>query len=188
MAQPDVSEAAPLGSVEIAFDVTDRLVPTGATTAQARLGGHDCLHSALATILSQSDLLRAARLAAESGDAIDVVVTRLGLCSEAQLVRTVAISAQARVAEAARFPEVPVLAEQINPAFLRQARLLPLVDNGATIVVAAANPFDEAAVKALEYAARRSVIVVVAAVLSNRASRYVDREGAGAAWPAGGGG
>ena len=57
-----------------------------------------------AILLTTSDLARAERLAVQSGDPIDVVVTRLGLCSEAQLLQAFAEAADVPIAQAASFP------------------------------------------------------------------------------------
>ena len=115
-----------------------------------------------AILLTTSDLARAERLAVQSGDPIDVVVTRLGLCSEAQLLQAFAEAADVPIAQAASFPTLPLLEGQINPAFLRQARALPVEDDEGSVLIAMANPLDSDAVAALKFALRRPIKLAVA--------------------------
>ena len=117
----------------------------------------------LATLLSAPDFARVERLAAESGDQIDVVATRLGLCSEAQMLRAFADAAGVPIVQSASFPDSPVLEGRINPIFLRQIRAVPLGEDAASVAVAMANPLDGDAVEALVFALRRPVKIVAAA-------------------------
>ncbi|MCF3945753.1 GspE/PulE family protein [Acidiphilium iwatense] len=112
--------------------------------------------------MSAIDLARVQRLAAESGDPIDVVATRLGFCSEVELLAAFAGTTGAPIAQASHFPVNPVLDGQINPGFLRQARVLPLFQDDTAVHVAMANPLDNGTIEALEFAVRRPVTVMVA--------------------------
>ena len=119
------------------------------------------LHPA-ASLLPPADFARAERLAAQSGDPLDVVVTRLGLCSEAQLLQAFAEAAGVPIARAGEFPVLPLLEGQINPAFLRHARALPFAEDGSSVLVAMANPLDDDTIAALGFALCRPVRVAVA--------------------------
>jgi hypothetical protein len=83
----------------------------------------------LRTIISVADFARVERLAVESGDQIDVVATRLGLCSEAQMLCAFAEAAGVSIAPSASFPETPILKDRVNPAFWRKIRAVPLSED-----------------------------------------------------------
>jgi general secretion pathway protein E len=117
----------------------------------------------VSTLLSASDFTRAERLATESGDPIDIVATRLGLCSEAQLLQAFADAAGVPVIHSAGFPDAPVLESQLNPVFLQRARVLPLADDEASVSVAMADPLDRDTIAALGFALRRPITVTAAA-------------------------
>jgi general secretion pathway protein E len=117
----------------------------------------------VASLLSTADFARAERLAIESGDPIDVVATRLGLCSEIQLLKAFAVATGVPIVHAAAFPDAPVLEAQLNPAFLQRARALPLANNDGAVSIAMADPLDVETIDALEFALRRPISVSVAA-------------------------
>lgn len=121
----------------------------------------DYIHP-LGTILSPADFARVERLAVKSGDQIDVVATRLGLCSEAQLLQAFADVANVPIVQSASFPETPALEGQLNPIFLRQARIIPMVEDESSISVAMANPLDSEIINALGFALRRPIRIAVA--------------------------
>ena len=114
-------------------------------------------------ILSAGDYARASRLATESGEKLDVVATRLGLCSEAQLVQAFAELAGAQIAQKPDFPDEPVLGGQLNPLFLRQGRCLPLAEGGNAVIFAMADPLDQTTLKALDFAVQKPLVIKVAA-------------------------
>ena len=117
----------------------------------------------LGTILSPADFARVERLAIESGDQVDVVATRLGLCSEAQMLHAFADAAGVSIALSSSFPDSPLLEGRINPAFLRQVRAIPYSEDGTSIAIAMANPLDGEAIEALSFALRRPIQVAAAA-------------------------
>ncbi len=121
------------------------------------------LRHPIASLLSAADFIRAERLATESGDTIDVVATRLGLCSEVQLLQAFAAAAGVPIVHAASFPDTPVLKTMLNPAFLQRARALPLADSDTSVSIAMANPLDHEAIEAFGFALRRPINVSVAA-------------------------
>lgn len=124
----------------------------------------------LTDLLSASDYARVQRLAVESGDPDDVVATRLGLCSEAQLLQAFAEAAGVEIIRAAAFPERDPLEGQLNKLFLHHARVLPYAEEEGTVSVAMANPLDDEAVEALRFALRREVKIAAASAADIEAS------------------
>jgi len=61
------------------------------------------------------------------------------------------------VLDPADFPAEPVAAERLGRAFLKQARVIPLAESEAALVVAMADPLDDRAVRALEFALDKEV-------------------------------
>jgi general secretion pathway protein E len=58
----------------------------------------------------------------------------------------------ARPRRSADFPAEPVAAERLGRAFLKQARVIPLAESTVALVVAMADPLDDRAARALEFA------------------------------------
>ena len=107
--------------------------------------------------LPPADLARAERLAAETGEAVEIVCLRLGLLSEDDLATAQAGALGLDKAGAVDFPDAPLFSEALNPDFLRAARLLPLAESETQVAVAAVLPADQAGLDALRFALGRPV-------------------------------
>jgi general secretion pathway protein E len=108
-------------------------------------------------LVSAAALERARRLEAESGERVDRIALKLGLVSERDLALAYAEALGTPLVGAAEFPPEPVAAGRIGRAFLKQARIVPLLDTAAAVVVAMADPFDDDAAAALEFALDKPV-------------------------------
>jgi len=108
-------------------------------------------------LLSGAALERARRLEAESGERIDRIAAKLGLVSERDLAAAYAELIGSPVVAAADFPAEPVAPERIKRVFLKEARVVPLAETETAIVVAMADPLDDAAVRALEFALDKEI-------------------------------
>jgi general secretion pathway protein E len=97
-----------------------------------------------------------------SGSMVDVLV-RLGLCAERDLAPVVARVASCRLIRPAEFPEAPIGSRAANSQFLRNAKVLPISESDAVVVVAAADPTNAYAAQALELVFGKPVEFVVAA-------------------------
>jgi general secretion pathway protein E len=115
---------------------------------------------AAAGLVAPEALARADRVAAETGERFDAVLTRLGLLGEDRLVALLAEATGHRVAMPARFETAPATA--LSPAFLRDARALPLDIEGEAAEIAFADPTDAFAIDALAFALARPVVPLVA--------------------------
>jgi general secretion pathway protein E len=100
---------------------------------------------------------RAQRAQRQSGERFDLVLTRLGLLPEAELSRVLAEYLSLPFLRAADLPDAPLLKQQLRLQFLKNHRLLPVVDQPHRVVLAMADPFDLEAVAAISYLLGRPV-------------------------------
>ena len=107
-------------------------------------------------------LARAALVQSETGEPLDAVLTRLGMVSERALAEAIASAAGLRIASATDFPAEPVAADRLSPAFLRDARALPLRETATSVEVAFVDPLAPFARQALAFALGRPVTPMVA--------------------------
>ncbi len=125
--------------------------------------------AALASLLERQNqcdaktLDRARRVAAESGQRLDMVLIQLGLVSERGLAEAYAGLLGTVVAGPDRYPTAePLLAERLTARFLRSARAMPVAVEGDRLVVAAADPLDAFTQSAIAAATGLSVTLEVA--------------------------
>ena len=86
---------------------------------------------------------RARRVAAESGQRLDLVLLQLGLVGERDLADGYATLLGTRVANPARYPVTdPLLPDRLTSRFLRTARAMPVAIEHGQLVVACADPLD----------------------------------------------
>jgi len=108
-------------------------------------------------LLSGTALERARRLEAESGERIDHIAAKLGLVSERDLAAAYSELIGSPIVAATEFPAEPIAPERIRRAFLKQARVIPLAEAESVLVAAMADPLDDTAVRALEFALDKKV-------------------------------
>ncbi len=105
---------------------------------------------------------RGRRVADETGQRLDKVLLQLGLVSERGLAETFAALLGLPLVEAARYPaEEAPFAERLTARFLRNARAVPVADDGARLVVAVADPLDRFTPAAIAAATGRRVELLV---------------------------
>src|SRR5258706_4381871 len=107
--------------------------------------------------LDELALRRAQRAQHQSGERFDLVLTRLGLISDAEIARHLAALMGLRVVEARELPDIPLLADQLHAQFLTSNRVIPVAERGETIIVATADPFNTDPVTAIGYLLGRPV-------------------------------
>jgi general secretion pathway protein E len=108
-------------------------------------------------LLDALSLRRAERAAQQSGKRFDRVLTELGLVPEDRLVAALAEALGLAWVEADAFPAAPLLADQVDPTFLRSKLIVPIADEPDRIVVAVADPFDVVSVQSLSFLFERPV-------------------------------
>ena len=100
---------------------------------------------------------RAKRAQAQSHERFDVVLTRLGLVTDAALAGVLSNLLSIPLAGASDYPDVPVFSGDLQLAFLKANRLLPLSEGADGVIVATADPFHSEALAALAYQLEKPV-------------------------------
>jgi general secretion pathway protein E len=96
-----------------------------------------------------------------AGSLIDILVA-LGLCEERVLARHTASLLALPLFQPDSLPSQPIGGPQLNLAFLRDARVLPVAETDETVILASADPSNAFAAKALALALAKPVSFVVA--------------------------
>jgi general secretion pathway protein E len=112
--------------------------------------------------IDKRTLDRARRVATETGNRLDQVLTQLGLMSDRGLAEALARLISAPLVGAADYPEAPLFYDRLKPKFLRRARALPIADTGQRATLAMADPLDTFTRNAVASALGRPVGVAVA--------------------------
>ena len=100
---------------------------------------------------------RAQRAQRQSAERFDLVLTRLGLVPEAHMARLLAEFLGVALADAKDLPDVALLADHLQLNFLMSNRIIPIAEQGDTLVVAAADPFNREPIDAIGYLLGRPV-------------------------------
>ncbi len=108
-------------------------------------------------LLVGAALERVRRLAAESGERIDLIASKLGLVSDRDLAQAYAELLGKPLVRPEDFPAEPVAAERVQPPYLKRARIIPIAETDTDIVAAMADPLDDSAARALEFALGKQV-------------------------------
>jgi general secretion pathway protein E len=112
-------------------------------------------------LLADEALQRAQRIARESGERLEAVVTRLGMMSEDRLAAELGQAAGLAVVTAQAFPGTPVAGPPLSLAFLRHMRAVPIAVSADVVRIAVANPFDAFACRAFGFAFGRPIERVI---------------------------
>jgi general secretion pathway protein E len=143
------------------FDTAGAMDPTAP-------GGSEAFLDSLAEVLTAAGklqapaLARARRVSAETGERLDAALTKLGLVSDKDLAQAIAQTAGLELAGDNDFPQSPVFETALSARFLRQARVVPLVDDAERAVVAVADPLDSFVIDALRLATERPIELRIA--------------------------
>jgi general secretion pathway protein E len=108
--------------------------------------------------LGRGDLERAERLARDSGQRLNNVLTKLGLISERDMARSLAGYLNMDLLGPDDYPQSPLFDERVSPNFLKEARIAPIFDMADGLVLAMADPFDDYAIKAMQLIAEKPII------------------------------
>ncbi len=112
--------------------------------------------------LAQAGLERAARLAGESGERLELVLARLGLVSERDIAETLASLLDLPIVALEDYPRAPVLEDRLSQKFLKEAQLIPLADRPEHLALAMVDPLNDYAAEAASFAADKPVLRFVA--------------------------
>ncbi|MCB8876967.1 GspE/PulE family protein [Acidisoma silvae] len=104
---------------------------------------------------------RARRVGEENGDRLDIVMSKLGVISERSLAAAYARLFNLPFAEKSRYPDAPLWPDRLSLDFLRQARAIPVAEEGGAAVVVLADPLDDFVAEALSLSLNRPVILEI---------------------------
>jgi general secretion pathway protein E len=107
--------------------------------------------------LDELALHRAQRAQKQSGERFDLVLTRLGLIPDADMACVLAEFLAIPLADAKDLPELALLPEQLQLNFLLGHRIIPVAEQGDTLIVATADPFNTEPLAAIGYLLSRPV-------------------------------
>jgi general secretion pathway protein E len=113
-------------------------------------------------LVDDKTLDRARRVASETGQRLDAVLTQLGLVSERGLAESLSAYLGLPLVGAERYPDAPLLVDRLKPRFLRKAHALPIAVEPDRIVLAMADPLDPFTRTAVAAATGRTVAVEIA--------------------------
>ena len=102
-------------------------------------------------------LERARRLAAEHGDRLSSVLTSIGLISERELAQCFATVLDIPIITAAEFPSEAIAIDRLNAKFLKSVRAIPVSEGTDHLILAMADPSDDAAAEAIGFALEKPV-------------------------------
>jgi general secretion pathway protein E len=94
---------------------------------------------------------RAESAAKKSGERFDRVLTKLGLMSETDLAAALSTYLNVPLVAPSDLPLEPVMAETIEPEFVRRNRIIPLGKADGTLVVGLTDPFNGEPAEALAF-------------------------------------
>jgi general secretion pathway protein E len=108
--------------------------------------------------LDVSGLDRALRLQDETGERVDLLLTKLGQVSERDMADALSTQLKLPLAKAGDYPAAPLLTDRLSANFLREFRILPLSDTPDGIVLAMADPLDGYAIDAVRLVTEKPVL------------------------------
>ncbi len=113
-------------------------------------------------LLDELAVARAQRAQRQSGERFPQVLLHLGILDERGLARALASFCSLDLADSSRFPDTALRASEIDVTFLRRHHVLPIREDGGSLVIAAADPLNGEAVAALAFLLEQPVAIEVA--------------------------
>jgi len=113
-------------------------------------------------VIDQRSLARARRVADETRNRLDRVLTQLGMVSERGLAEALATLFHVPLAQVPDYPRAPLFVDRLRPKFLRKAQAVPLNDAGDTCTVAVTDPFNDFTRRSIAAALGRPVSIAIA--------------------------
>ena len=102
--------------------------------------------------VSSEDIRKVQHVQHERSESLERLLVELGFLSEDDLLTLLAEYYRAPVVSSRDFPQEPPALANVNPGFLRQARVCPLATHDGELVAALADPGDLYAIEAVEKA------------------------------------
>ena len=124
-------------------------------------------------LLDDFGLRRARRAQSQSGERFDLVLSRLGLVTDHALTGVLADLLVIPHATPDDFPQHALYAEALQLPFLKANHILPIDDDGMTIVLATSDPFNNDAIAALAYLLDKPITLRLAS--AGDIERHIER-------------
>lgn len=133
--------------------------------------------------VADQELDRARGIGDATGEALHIVLSKLGIVAENVVADAVAEQLEVAPLADGDFPATALLSDQLSADFLQSYRVLPISEDHGTVVVAMANPFDDETVQALELKLGKQISRRVATPfqLDRQISRLLQESGADSA-------
>lgn len=113
------------------------------------------------TGLGDGALDRAAGVAAETGERVETVLTRLGLLSEQELAETYTSNLGLTLINARDLPDYTFTNDNFALEFLKRYQMVPISEETDELTVAMVHPLDQEALDAVRFATGKRVAVAV---------------------------
>ncbi|MDG4555292.1 MAG: type II secretion system ATPase GspE [Candidatus Competibacter sp.] len=112
--------------------------------------------------LADADLQRARRVQDGTGENLDSLLVKLGLVSERDLAEALSAQLNLPLAQPADYPDTPATNGGVSARFLKESRVIPLLEDEKGLTVAMANPTDDYVLAALRLATGKAILPRVA--------------------------
>ena len=103
----------------------------------------------------------------------DVALVELGAVEELAMTKVMAEYLDIPLADASKFPNAPLHAGGANFSFLRQARILPIIEDDTSLTIAMSDPLDQSNLKAIQLLINKNINIQMAS--KNDLDRAFDR-------------
>jgi general secretion pathway protein E len=113
-------------------------------------------------LIVQDELDRALELLDANGSGLALLLVRLGLVSEKDMAQTLAQTLQLPLLEDKDFPKILIVDNPLPTKFLKEAYVLPIEENGNSIVLAMADPSDDFTMQAIKLACNKTIKAKIA--------------------------
>lgn len=152
-----------------------KMIPAD-TVSSKKLSGSELLSAALlsAEKIKKEDLDGAIKLNAENEGSLGILLVRLGLISDRDMLAIQKKVFNFEQVEDGEFPELPLFENQLSKKFLKEAYIVPLDDGEESITIAMADPNDNFTVQAIELACNKPVSIKISSMaqIENTLEKY----------------
>ena len=112
--------------------------------------------------IDEAAIDRARRVQTNSEERLEFLLIKLGLASERDVAEALSRELGFSIAEAADYPDAPILDDRLTKDFLRHAGVMPLADREDGLVLAMVDPLDAFAVQAVHMASGKHILPCIA--------------------------
>ncbi len=138
-------------------------------------------HLAARGLIDPLSAKRAEKVQAQSGERLDLILTRLGLVDEASIVEALSALLELPRLSASDFPESRAVDVDLPPEFLRTAQMIPVAHAEGRVTVAMGDPFNTDALSSLAFLLGHPIDAAIATVgdVERAIERLYDSKGPG---------